>query len=656
MTEIIRTRIAGGCGGGTSKLPIIPVQELPDVSTAKNGAIYIVPAKDGEHGDMFEEYIVVDGAWELIGRAKFDTEDFIKKIDDTTARLEKLIEETKNTADDIKNSSDSIADTLEAIKGSGDIPAATVAQVAENTERLVELGNIVTGSHEIIRHIIPITDEVTTANPRNNTILRYQSNKTTVLNSSSYTNNAVACYKVFSGEKYAIRVPKATSITLAVSIWGFTTAKNATQASLTLDPYGRISDIEKGNEWTTDDYLTFDKNGYLVVNYDLTGGEPIVERIEIIGDTGLVGEVESLEGSLNEVENRTSDLENGVVRGDINALNPQSEWLPKMMAAKKRYYTSSYTSEPNSIVFAHLSDVHGNWNAVSRFLEFCDKYSNYINMKVQTGDLVASTWDDDTDGYFSTPGAKNIVNIIGNHDTRDGSSTNWRRYIGSPAYERFIAPSIANWGVVHDGNTSHCYFYKDFSSAKLRAVFVDIMGYDDDENTWLQGLLEDANINSLHVVIFTHCAGLNRQDGTRVFSKIACKYSSRYAEGSDSTNLNIYNPNNGYKLAETVDAFQQGGGVFVGYIQGHYHMDFIAKVEEFPRQFIFAVSGSKSGELRDWKHELGTKNEDDFQIVAIETHMKIVKLFKVGANIDAYGIRKESICFSYDTNELIAES
>lgn len=69
---------SNGRSGATSKLPIIPVQELPDPSEAKK-AIYLVPAAEAEEGNLFDEYIVVDGKWEKIGSGKISLEDYYTK-------------------------------------------------------------------------------------------------------------------------------------------------------------------------------------------------------------------------------------------------------------------------------------------------------------------------------------------------------------------------------------------------------------------------------------------------------------------------------------------------------------------------------------------------------------------------------------------------
>ena len=347
--------------------------------------------------------------------------------------------------------------------------------------------------------------------------------------------------------------------------------------------------------------------------------------------------------------------------GSILALNPDSEWTPKMMSAQKRYYTTTDSTEPNPLVILHLSDIHGNWTNVRRFTEFCDRYSSFINMRLNTGDTVADDYDDGVAGYDAIPGVEKIINIIGNHDSSryDGGVRDWNYYCGLPCYTTFIAPYVDGWGVVQPEDADvygYCYFYKDYAEKNIRVVFVDIMAYDDTENAWLASVLADALANDYHIVIATHYAGVRKSADSSlpVFEKIPCNYTTLYSMGGNSTNLTPYNYS-AYKMMIAVDDFMQAGGHFVGYIQGHYHADFVAKCAEFPSQLIYAIGSSKSGEVRDYKHTIGTRFQDEFQVVSIDTKNTIVKIFKVGANIDRYGRTKGSVCINYTTGEVLGE-
>lgn len=349
---------------------------------------------------------------------------------------------------------------------------------------------------------------------------------------------------------------------------------------------------------------------------------------------------------------------NGVVySGDILALNQESEFIPKFMSATKRYYTSTDSEQPHPLVFLQLSDIHANWTNVERFLKFAGKYASYIDDLVNTGDTVSGLYTDGVAGYEAIDGVADIINVIGNHDTREGND--WQAHIGLDAYNLLIAPHVSSWGVTQPADAAtegYCYFYKDYASKNIRAVFVDIMGYDSTEDTWLASVLASAKEAGYHVVIFVHFAGARStsEEEEAVFSKVACNYTSLYPLGSSSEGLTGYN-SEAYKMNDTVAAFMTNGGKFIGFVQGHYHADFVAKVAKYPGQLIYSIGATKAGEMRDFNHIVGTRDQDEFQIVSIDTVNTIVKLYKVGANYDRYGRSKGSVCVDYSTGDVLGE-
>ena len=349
-----------------------------------------------------------------------------------------------------------------------------------------------------------------------------------------------------------------------------------------------------------------------------------------------------------------------VMSRDILDLNPESEFVPKFMSATKRYYTSTTTNKPYPLVLLHLSDIHGNWANVARFLRFAEKYKSYIDVLLNTGDTAENDFESSLTGYAALDGVDNILVTIGNHDTRSHSDgSQWQEHVGLDAYNKFIAPFVSAWGVSQPADAAEegkCYYYKDFTAKNIRLVVVDVMSYDTTQDEWLAGVLSSALLADLHVVIATHYAGARSvaEREEAAFDKMACNYSTLYAMGTSSTNLTAYNTN-AYLMGATVDAFIQAGGHFVGYVQGHYHADFVAKVSAYPNQLIFAIGATKAGEMRDYNHVVGTRMQDEFQIIAIDTTSTIVKLFKVGANIDRYGRTKNSVCVNYTTGEILGE-
>ena len=343
----------------------------------------------------------------------------------------------------------------------------------------------------------------------------------------------------------------------------------------------------------------------------------------------------------------------------ITDVNPKVEFLPKMLSAKKKYYTESNADKVLPVVIAHISDIHQNWEGVARFIAFTNEYSRYIDMLLNTGDTTTDYFSDDISGYGAIQGVENIINLIGNHDTATDYS-NWQGHVGKDAYNKFIAPWVDNWGVTQPANAAengYCYSYKDFPENKLRIIFVDIMGYNSVQNSWLVNTLYSANEKGYHVLIATHFAGSTDSNSKNTFEKINCNYTTLYGlegdiSGAGTNKYNTY----AYNMMVTVDSFIKTGGIFVGYLQGHLHAELFGKVAQYPNQYIYAVGGTIAREKRDYKYTKGTRNEDEFNIVSIDPDLEIIKLFKVGANIDLYGREKNCLCVRYTTGEIITDN
>ena len=352
----------------------------------------------------------------------------------------------------------------------------------------------------------------------------------------------------------------------------------------------------------------------------------------------------------------------------IFELNPDTEMLQKMVIAKKKYNRGA--SNPGTIiplVFAHISDVHGQRIQYQRFVDFANhwKSKGYIDELIDTGDVVTNTYSQGLAWRNAIEGTNNILTVVGNHDTRCDDTEQaaagltlydiWQ-YHGAvsvdptkrtDAYNLLLAGKVDNWGVMQpDGAETNglCYYYKDYTDQHIRLIALDVMGYNQDQQDWLEARLAEAIAltPSYHVVIIAHFTGT-------VMKPLVCNYTTLYPVPSSfnpvmSRYLEVTNPN---AIAEAVDTFQTNGGNFIGYITGHYHRDMINVVSSYPKQLVFAVSSGGYTVTRDFKKEEGCKSYDDFQIVSINTEDKTVRLIKVGADIDYYMRKKDTVCVGY---------
>ncbi len=354
----------------------------------------------------------------------------------------------------------------------------------------------------------------------------------------------------------------------------------------------------------------------------------------------------------------------------IFELNTDTEMLQKMAIAKKKWNNgASGSSDIPTFIFAHISDTHGSATQYARFIEFAEhwKEKGYINEIIDTGDVVNTTYTDGTVWRDSIDGVENVITVVGNHDTRSGVSETvptgqniWQYHSAisldetkrADVYRLLMVgpdsenPYINNWGVTQPESAAEnglCYYYKDYESQKIRIIGIDVMGYNDTQNAWLQSVLAETLDNNnaaygYHVLILSHFTGGQ-------MSPLLCNYTSLRTTGVDygsSYNENLY------KMPITVDEFQTNGGVFIGYIIGHYHRDMVNILESYPKQLAFAVSSGGRTPIRDFTKVVGCKSYDDFQIVSVNTYDKTVRLIKVGADIDYYMRKKGTLCVSYD--------
>jgi len=77
-----------------SKLKKAIVDELPDPGDADDNTIYLILAADGGNEDIYEEYMLIEGALEKIGSTRINLEGYLTEDDlATTDDIDAMFEE-----------------------------------------------------------------------------------------------------------------------------------------------------------------------------------------------------------------------------------------------------------------------------------------------------------------------------------------------------------------------------------------------------------------------------------------------------------------------------------------------------------------------------------------------------------------------------------
>lgn len=300
---------------------------------------------------------------------------------------------------------------------------------------------------------------------------------------------------------------------------------------------------------------------------------------------------------------------------------------------------SSVSTRPLALIA--FSDIHGEFNSVvlKNIKIFYNKFYSHISDIISLGDQCTAGFGEDF-SWWEKSGGENVLLTIGNHDTPYQLENNQKG-----AYDKFIKPFINNWGVVSPGENV-CYYYKDYSTNKVRLIVLDCMNYDENQQSWLVNILNEAKNKGLSVVIASHYTY-----GKIVNISESCKWSC-----IDYT-LGTINEEKLKNIPVAVNDFITNGGDFVCYIRGHEHYDYIGYSEEYPNQIHILIgwAGIVQGGRVDSMKVDNTKTRDEFTIFAVDTYSKLIKLAKVGNNIDRYMRKKEFFCINYSNKNIYVD-
>lgn len=292
----------------------------------------------------------------------------------------------------------------------------------------------------------------------------------------------------------------------------------------------------------------------------------------------------------------------------------------------------------------HFSDIHNSQHALERIIRFADECQWLITDLLHTGDSVARRFMDGIPA-FSLPGAQKILNIVGNHDALGAESGyDWSNRASNEAlYNMLFKPFSGVWGAHIEENTT--YWYKDYESYGFRLIGIDNTLVDDSSQLlWLERVLSSACELGFCVVIATHCPPKNRV-------KISCGFTSvvnDYLGKGGSSTLDEH-------LQETVQQFIEAGGEFVCYLSGHTHTDYLWYNANFPQQLCVTIDSASVPHANHWGDTYrveGTKTEDLFNLFSFDLQQQIVKIVRIGANVNSAMQRKSIISVNYKTMQI----
>ena len=339
---------------------------------------------------------------------------------------------------------------------------------------------------------------------------------------------------------------------------------------------------------------------------------------------------------------------------DLCTVFDSRKYVPLLANAKMPTMRAAAPYEP-CVSLLHFSDVHATVDNLQRVLQFGAKFADYIDDIIHTGDICSSKFGIWNSNIENLPGYDKILQVIGNHDVYDANNeltTDYDdpAYWATPAqkYARYMQ-FVGDWGVVQPAGAAangYCYYYKDYAAAKIRLVVLDAMAFDATQLAWFEGVLASAITAGYAVVVADHFKPTTGPDDVAPFDTPFCSLNDLMSPDTATQYL--------AGAPAAIDTFINNGGEFVCWLCGHTHYDQVAKVVSHPNQMFICVG--KASDITGWQDSARVINQDSedlFNIVAFDYHQKIIKVFRVGGEVDQYMRHRGGFCLNWQTRTLV---
>ena len=335
----------------------------------------------------------------------------------------------------------------------------------------------------------------------------------------------------------------------------------------------------------------------------------------------------------------------------IAELHPDFE--STFLSARKQARSTPNHVPALSLYF--ISDTHSDGESFARHLEFCKTYEKYFDGIFCAGDVAENDAQSDFSYWAKTPGHEKVMIAIGNHDTlRDckGWSAGpeiWEDQLTMrESYDKYFAPFIDKWGVVYEPGKT--YYYKDFDAQKVRFIVIDSMlklrmepkaavG----QMAWFKTALAGAKEKDYSVIVGAHVSMNNTEFADCNFTDFGAYAGNEYED-------EFY--------PKAVDEFMKEGGKFVCYLHGHSHYDIVLRSKTYPKQLAIvaaSVIANNPAQSPVTDRTYGTRNRDIADVFMADTTRHIIKIIRIGSNVDCYGRPRNGISIDYETGEIVSQ-
>lgn len=411
------------------------------------------------------------------------------------------------------------------------------------------------------------------------------------------------------------------------------------------------------------------------------------------------GEVTKINEEIDSLDGRVAALEEGVAVSDVVSRNKDIEDAVhaaafNLIPGKNSNYTKSF-----SMLVA--GDIHSDDARMQSIVQYLNAMPS-IDCGIMLGDIAGGTFADSIAFYTEALQSvqKPFLTVIGNHDAGSTNSPTTSYTTQASLIAKFITPNIEFADLANGEYTegANCYYYKDFSTYKIRLIVLNQYDYPDADAveketldyrrgfafysqaqiSWLISTLASTP-NDYHVIVCLHYAADNIRVESGLFTSE--KYTGKLSIYNDTDGIFIEpNPITGgsiisdiinawinktsinytytygitttqANLVANADFTSRTESNFVCYFGGHWHNSIMSHVDVYNTQKQYNVDWAKIGSeytnFSDTPRKIGTRSEDCFCIMTVDINRKRVNLLRIGAHWTEALIDRLAINFSY---------
>lgn len=396
----------------------------------------------------------------------------------------------------------------------------------------------------------------------------------------------------------------------------------------------------------------------------------------------------------------SKELSDKIACGDILSLYPIRSEKPVLANFKYHTVESGTYIKPN-FTLLYFSDLHSVSRRLERIMKYYNQYKEYLDDIVSAGD--ANHTFTNNFSFWKENGAGCVLNAIGNHEVfgvsreyelseedkqnnivkRYTAAYNVPTYSSKECYDKFIKPYLSETKI--NSVENKCYFYKDYESAKIRIIALDVYHWKDvifckreyadghtenytsesfpdgdtvdkgEQADWFKNILEDSRQKGFNVICMIHAP--------KIDTAIDCTFTNL-----DRPISSYEGTSNDKEYSDLVEAFmadhddEYGAGKFICWMCGHCHSDAIGISSNYPKQLKIVID--TAGCLRqpnapqfdftgNFDRIENTYSDDLFDIFAVDTEHKYISLHRVGCHSDSHGRHIGNLLYDYKNMKLL---